>query len=261
MHRSAGGSWRKEDKEQSRARAALPPARPGGLGGAERWPLSPGSNVLRLALARRPSPLLSLALGSWEPGLGLPVGQTDKVHEAPGCGGGGVGQLAGGFGVGEWQQGDILAGPAVAGEGAPLAMGVKASGLWVDFRAFSWAGSSSSRGWSSSFRCWEGGGHSAWLPAPLRALGLGVGGRVQWGLLGQAKMEQTEGVSSALGPPRCGRVVPGTGWPAAVAAGECRAPVEAGTATASRRGAGQDAACGRWGPGPHIWGATARPGP
>lgn len=160
---------RKEDKQQSRGRAALPQARP------ERWPLSPGSNVLRLALARRPSPLLSSAPGSWAAGLGLPVGQTDKVQEAPGCGGGGVGQLAGGFGVGEWQQGDILAGPAVAGEGAPLAMGVKASGLWVDFRAFSWAGSSSSRGWSSSFRCWEGGGHSAWLPAP--AQGIGVGGR------------------------------------------------------------------------------------
>lgn len=111
-----------------------------------------GSNVLRLAPARRPSPLLSSVLGGWEPGPGLPVGQMDKVHEAPGRGGGGVGQLAGGFGVGEWQQGDILAGPAVAGDGAPLAMGVKASGLWVDLRAFSWAGSSSSRGCSSGFR-------------------------------------------------------------------------------------------------------------
>lgn len=79
-----------------------------------------------------------------EPGPGLPEGQTDKVHGALGRGGV-VGQLVGGFGVGEWQQGDSLTGPTVAGEGVPLAMGVKATGLWVDFRVFSWAGSSSSR--------------------------------------------------------------------------------------------------------------------
>lgn len=119
-------------------------------------PLSPGSNVLRSALGRWPSPLLSSALGSLEPSPGLPVGQTDKVHGAPGCGGG-VGQLAGvGFGAGEWQQGDSLAGPAVAGEGVPLAVGVKATGLWVDFKALSWVGSSSSRWWSSGFCCWGG---------------------------------------------------------------------------------------------------------
>lgn len=94
-------------------------------------------------------------LGSREPGLGLPPGQADKVQGAPGCGSG-VGQPAGGFEGGEWQQGGSLAGPAVAGEGTPLAEGVKATGLWVDFRAFSWAGSSSSRGWSSGFRCGEG---------------------------------------------------------------------------------------------------------
>lgn len=119
-------------------------------------PLSPGSNVLRSAPGRWPSPLFSSALGSLEPGPGLPVGQTDKVHGAPGCGGG-VGQLAArGFGAGEWQQGDSLAGPAVAGEGVPLAVGVKATGLWVDFKAFSWAGSSSSRWRSSGFCCWVG---------------------------------------------------------------------------------------------------------
>lgn len=123
------------------------------------WPFPPGSDVLRLAPARRPSPLLSSVLGSWGPGPGLPVGQTGKVHGAPGhAGGGGVGRLGGGFGMGEWQQGDSLAGPAVAGEGAPLAVGVKATGLWVDFRAFSWAGSSSSRWWSSGFRCRVGRG-------------------------------------------------------------------------------------------------------
>ena len=119
-------------------------------------PLSPGSNVLRSALGRWPSPLLSSALGSLEPSPGLPVGQTDKVHGAPGCGGG-VGQLAGVcFGAGEWQQGDSLAGPAVAGEGVPLAVGVKATGLWVDFKALSWVGSSSSRWWSSGVCCWGG---------------------------------------------------------------------------------------------------------
>ena len=119
-------------------------------------PRSPGSNLLRSALGRWPSPLLSSVPGSLEPSPGLPVGQTDKVHGAPGCGDG-VGQLAvGGFGAGEWQQGDSLAGPAVAGEGVPLAVGVKATGLWVDFKAFSWAGSSSSRWWSSGFCCWGG---------------------------------------------------------------------------------------------------------
>lgn len=93
--------------------------------------------------------------GSREPGRGLPPGQADKVQGAPGCGSGG-GQLAGGFEAGEWQQGGSLAEPAVAGEGAPLAVGVKATGLWVDFRVFSGAGSSSSSSWSSGFRCGEG---------------------------------------------------------------------------------------------------------
>lgn len=47
--------------------------------------------------------------------------------------------------VGEWQQGDNLTGPAeVAGEEAPLAAGVKATGLWVDVRAFSGGGPSGS---------------------------------------------------------------------------------------------------------------------
>lgn len=99
--------------------------------------------MLRLAPDRWASPLLSSEVGSLEPGPGLPEGQTDKVHGALGRGGV-VGQPVGGFGVGEWQQGDSLAGPTVAGEGVPLAVGVKATGLWVDFRVFSWAGSSSS---------------------------------------------------------------------------------------------------------------------
>lgn len=114
--------------------------------------LSPGSDGLRSAPGRRPSPRLSLVVGSLEPGPGLPTGQTDKVHGARGRGGG-VGQLAGGFGVGEWQQGDSVAGPAVGAEGVPLAMGVKATGLWADFAVVSWVGSSSSRWWSSGFRC------------------------------------------------------------------------------------------------------------
>lgn len=139
-------------------RGAEAPERVGGV--------SPGSDVLRLAPARRPSPLLSSMLGSREPGLGLPPGQADKVQGAPGCGSG-VGQPAGGFEGGEWQQGGSLAGPAVAGEGTPLAAGVKATGLWVDFGAFSGAGSSSSRGWSSGFRCGEGRAQPArpWLRA------------------------------------------------------------------------------------------------
>jgi hypothetical protein len=118
-------------------------------------PFSPGSNVVRSAPACRPSPLLSSVLGTLEPGSGLLAGQTDKVQRALGQGGG-VGQLAGVFTVGEWQQGDSLTGPAVLGEGVLLAMGVKATGLWVDFGAFSWVGSSSSTWWSSGFRCQMG---------------------------------------------------------------------------------------------------------
>lgn len=123
--------------------------------GRSRARFSPGSAVLRLAPTGRPSPLLSSVRGSRAPGLGLPPGQADKVQGAPGCGSSG-GQLAGGFELGEWQQGGSLAEPAAAGEGAPLAEGVKATGLWVDFRAFSGAGSSSSRGWSPGLRCGEG---------------------------------------------------------------------------------------------------------
>lgn len=173
----------------------------GDLGGGRRCPLSPGSNALRLAPARRPSPLLSSALGGWEPGPGLPAGQTDKVHEAPGCGGGGVGQLAGGFGVGEWQQGDILAGPAVAGEGVPLAMGVKASGLWVDLRAFSWAGSSSSRGWSSGFRCWGEAGRFSLAPAPCSGHWGWGKGACAVGTPGPGKAGAERGSERCPGPP------------------------------------------------------------
>lgn len=114
---------------------------------------SPGSSVVRLVPARWPSPLLSLVPGTLEPGPGLPVGQTDKVQGALGRGGGEVAQPAGVFRVGEWQQGESLTGPVVADEGVPLAMGVKATGLWVDFGAFSWAGSSSSMWRSSGLRC------------------------------------------------------------------------------------------------------------
>lgn len=114
----------------------------------------PASNVLRSAPARRLSPLTTSELGSLEPGPGLPEGPREKVHGALGCGGV-TGRLAGGFGLGEWQQGDSLAGPTVAGEGVPLAVGVKATGLWADLGVFSWAGSSSSGRWSSGFR-WTG---------------------------------------------------------------------------------------------------------
>lgn len=109
-------------------RGERPQSGGGGPWPAQHGPLSPGSNALRSAPGRRASPLLSSVLDSLEPGPGLPVGQRDKVHGALGRGGG-VGQLAGGCGAGEWQQGGSLAGPAVAGEGAPLAEGVKATGL------------------------------------------------------------------------------------------------------------------------------------
>lgn len=43
----------------------------------------------------------------------------------------------------------------------PLAMGVKATGLWVDFGVFSWAASSSSMWRSSGLRCWGRGGRGS----------------------------------------------------------------------------------------------------
>lgn len=89
--------------------------------------LSPGSDVTMSAVDCGPSPVFSSALGTREPGPGLLAEQTFKVHGALGRGGG-VGQLAGGFGAGGWQQGGSLVGPA-AGEGAPGAVGVKATGL------------------------------------------------------------------------------------------------------------------------------------
>lgn len=110
-----------------------------------------GSSAVRSVPACWPSSLLSLVLGTLEPGPGLPVGQMGKVQGALGRGGG-VGQLAGVFRVGDWQQGDSLTRPAVVDEGVPLAMGVKATGLWVDFGAFSRAASSSSMWRSSGLR-------------------------------------------------------------------------------------------------------------
>ena len=288
---SAGHSGLWEGRKRvSRGQITSPQALPGGRGSRghprscqtrqhpdaalptqEGHEASPGSSVLRLAPARRPSPPLSSVLGSWEPGPGLPARQPDKVHGAPGHGSGGVGQLVGGFWAGEWQQGDSLVGPVVAGEGVPLAVGVKATGLWVDFRAFSWAGSCGSRWWSSGFRCRVGERLSPAQP-PRRASGWGE----CVGTLGRAGPQQRG--SGALGPHWVGSgLVPGTGWPAAAAAAVGaevgaevgaavgaagrRAPAAAGTGTSSTWGAGLGVACGRWGPGPRTWGATARPGP
>ena len=171
-----------------------------------------------------------------------------------------------------------MAGPAVAGEGVPLAVGVKATGLWVDFKAFSWAGSSGSRWWSSGFCCW-GGAEAQPSRGPQCSGHCGAGqrrGGGQWGLLDWTRLKHRGSrwcPGSWLGMAR--GWVPGIGWPAAapgpewpaaaaaavVAAAGHTAPVAAGTGTASRRGAGPGAACGRRGPDPRTWGATAKPGP
>ena len=102
------------------------------------------------------------------------------------------------------------------------------------------------------------------------------GGSGQWGLLDWTRLKHRGSrwcPGSWLGMAR--GWVPGIGWPAAApgpewpaaaaaavaAAAGHTAPVAAGTGTASRRGAGPGAACGRRGPDPRTWGATAKPGP